>query len=232
MTDERYEPITNFPPSVIENYYADFSDTTLNVPEEPKPLTPSEELQRTVAEALMVLERRSFSERHPELGKMVNCRVCSTRHRLNERKCEQVFTYRIGDYELYREDEQGELVPAYRTAMRPDEKPTKNQLHGAPKMVNFSMPRYHPHPSKIKLQFIERTRKIFEELDFELLDEKDEAFKRLVPTEQKVKQEQFQKDLQRARVLAARELRRERELSDREVRRRQDQSRRINQGLL
>lgn len=218
MTDERYEPITNFPPSVMsENYHADFSDTTLNAPVEPKPLTPSEELQRTVAEALTVLERRSFSERHPELGKMVNCRVCSTRHRVNERKCKQVFTYRIGDYELYREDEQGELVPAYRTAMRPDEKPTKNQLHGAPKMANFSMPRYHPHPSKIKLQFIERTRKIFLELGFDI-DEKNK--------------ELFEKNLQRARVLAARELRSERELSDREVRRRQDQSRRINKGLL
>ena len=222
-----------------ENYYADFSGATVNLPEAPTTLSVSEELQKAVSDALTVLEDRSFAGRNPELGKMVNCRVCGTRHRETDNtyreihdesgkigvqimsvlraKCAQVFTYRVGDYELFREDEKGELVPAYRTAMRPDEKPTKNQLHGAPKMANFSMPRYHPHPSKIKLQFIERTRKIFLELGFDI-DEKNK--------------ELFEKNLQRARVLAARELRRERELSDREVRRRQDQSRRINKGLL
>jgi hypothetical protein len=191
--------------------------------DELKPFNISEELAKAIAATTKTIEGRSFSERHPELGKMVNCRVCGTRHRANEKKCEQVFTYRVGDYEYFREDEQGLLVPDYRTATRPDEKPTRNQYNGAPRMMNFSMPRYHPHPSKVKLQFIERTRKVFEELGYPLERAEKEEIKDF--------QEQFEKNLQRARVLAAREIRKERELSDREIRRRQDQSRRINRGL-
>src|SRR6266404_7287931 len=89
------------------------------------------DLQKAINAVLFAIQDRSFSGRNPELGKMVNCRVCGTRHRLNERKCEQKFTYSVGDYEYFREDEKGDLVPAYRTAMQPDEKPTKRQVQGA-----------------------------------------------------------------------------------------------------
>jgi hypothetical protein len=196
----------------------------------PKPFNVSEELQKAITAATQVIEARSFSERHPELGKMVNCPVCSTRHRKNERKCEQVFTYRVGDFEIYRMDETtNQLVPDYRTAMRPDEKPTRKQVMGA---ASFVKKRFHPHPSKVKLQFIERTRKIFLELDFELLDKTDQDFKSLPLDQQKEKSEAFEKNLQRSRVLAGREIRSERELKDRAARRRMDQSRRINRGLL
>ncbi len=194
------------------------------VPVEPEPFKVSLALQAAIDAATKIIEARSFSERHPELGKMVNCPVCKTRHRINEHKCEQVFTYRIGDYELYRKDETGKLVSDYRTAMRPDEKPTRNQRFGAPRMSNFSMPRYRPHLSEIKLQFIQRTRKVFEELGFPLERAENEEIKDF--------NEKFQENLQRARVLAARELRAERELRDRAIRRRQDDSRRINKGLL
>ncbi len=204
-----------------ENYYADFSQAPLNVPEaEPEPLTASEELQAVVTETLKKLQGRSFSQRHPELGKMVNCQVCKTRHRTSERKCEQVFTYRVGDYELYRRDAKGDLVPDYRTSMRPDEKPTKRQVVGT---AAFKGKRLRPHPSKFNLQLVQRTRSIFLGFGYSVEDK--------IPTE-KAELEKFEKDLKRARVLAARQIRRERELSDREIRRRQDQSRRINQGLL
>lgn len=200
----------------------------------PAPFVISAELQAALDDAEKIIEGRTFSDRHPELGKMISCRVCGTRHRKNEKKCEQVFTYRVDEdnsnttrprlaYELYRENEKGELVPDYRTAMRPDEKPTKNQLYGAPRMMNFSMPRYHPHLSKIKLQFIERTRKVFAELEFPLERAENEEVKDF--------NEKFQKNLQRARILAARELRSEHELRDRAARRRADQARRINRGL-
>ena len=46
--------------------------------------------------------------------------IASRRHRENERKCEQVFTFSVGDYEIFREDEKGDLVPAYRTCVQPD----------------------------------------------------------------------------------------------------------------
>lgn len=199
------------------------------VPEvEAKAFEVSEALQAAIAEATKAIGARSFSERHPELGKMVNCQVCGTRHRLNERKCVQVFTYRMKDYELLKETEDGKVVPDYRTCAPEGEKPTIKQIMGA---ATFARKRFHPHPSKIKLLLIQKTRAAFERLGFELVDDKSEAFKALTPDEKKLKVEQFQKNLQRSRVVAAREIRKERELSDREYRRRADQARRINRGF-
>ena len=44
------------------------------------------------AKALAEIYSRSFSGRHPELGRMINCQFCNMRHRENERKCVQKFT--------------------------------------------------------------------------------------------------------------------------------------------
>lgn len=44
-----------------------------------------------VNDALQAITERSFSGRHPELGKMINCKFCGHRHRENERNCKQVF---------------------------------------------------------------------------------------------------------------------------------------------
>lgn len=183
----------------------------------------SAELQKAIATATELIEDRTFAARHPELGKMVNCPVCGTRHRMNERKCVQVFTYTAKDkdgllYQRLKENENGDIVRDYRTCAVEGTRPTRNQLSGSPRAHNFGKPRFNPHLSKIKLQFIQRTREVFVQLGYSLEDDP--------------KGEVFQKNLQRARVLAARDIRRERELSDREFRRRQDQSRRINKGLL
>ena len=189
--------------------------------------------QQKLTAALLAFQdsqyNRPFSERHPELGKMINCPICLERHRANERGCGQVFTYRVGDYELFREDEKGELVPAYRTAVQPDEKPTPRQIIGA---AAFKKKRFNPHPSKVKLLFIQRTREAFQNYGFYLLDEKSDKFKALTIAVQELVKKDFQEDLQRARVLAARKIRRDREFSDRKVRRQQDRSRRINRGLV
>ena len=178
-------------------------------PEFKSTLTPEQ-----LATALSAVQGRSFSARHPELGKMKNCQVCGERHRVNERKCEQKFTNRVGDYEFFREDEKGELVPDYRTAIPADAKPTMKQIVGA---AQFSKKRIHPHPSKIKLLLIERVRIIFQNMGFNLENED---------------KEQFKKDLHTARVLAARELRKERRLKTWHTNTRQHESRRINRGLL
>jgi hypothetical protein len=144
---------------------------------------------------------KPFAARHPELGKMVNCQYCNRRHRLFERPCKQVFTYTMKDengklMEQYRMDEEkNELVPDYRTAMRPDEKPKKGQVVGR---AAFAKKRLKPHPSKIKLLFIQKTREIFSQLGFSLDD----------------KAENFKENLQRCRVLAARDIRQEREFRD------------------
>lgn len=187
----------------------------------PEPFNVSEELRKIIDAALNKIENRPFSGRHPELGKMMNCPICRTRHRENEKKCEQRFTYTVNGYEYFREDETGELVPDYRTAVRPDEKPTKRQVMGA---AAFAKKRIKPHPSKIQLLLIEYTRAAFEAAGFPTERGENET-----PNDFKAA---FEKNLQRARVLAARRIRRERELRDRAARRRADQSRRINRGLL
>jgi len=177
-------------------------------------LSPEQQKLNAVIAAFNTAQyNRPFSQRHPELGKMINCQVCRSRHREHERKCEQRFTYTVNGYEYFRADENGNKVPDYRTCVQPNERPTVRQQVGR---AAFAKKRFHPHPSKIKLQFIERTRAVFTRLGFATDSDK----------------ETFEKNLQRARVLAARDIRREREFSDREIRRRQDQSRRINAGLL
>jgi hypothetical protein len=164
------------------------------------------------AKALTQIEDRSFAGRNPHLGKMVNCPVHGFRHRLNEfGKCEQKFTYRVGDYELYREDEKGELVPAYRTAIQAGEKPTMRQQVGA---AAFAKKRFHPHYSKIKLLFIQRTREVFARMGFDLNDK-----------------ETFERGLKVARVQAARELRAERKAASRKARLNREWPQRIQRGL-
>jgi hypothetical protein len=164
-------------------------------------------LQKAADAALATICNRSFSARHPELGKMVNCQVCRSRHRKNERKCVQVFTNRIGDYELLKEDEEGNLVPDYRTCVGEGERPTLKQVMG---QAAFAKKRFRPHPSKIKLLFIEKVRVAFAEA---------EAFFKtnltaIEDADLQLKIKEFydsksDEQLQRARVVAARQLRRE-----------------------
>jgi hypothetical protein len=42
------------------------------------------EIQKVIAEIREKQKEKSFSERHPELGKMVNCLICDRRHRTSE----------------------------------------------------------------------------------------------------------------------------------------------------
>lgn len=194
---------------------------------QPEPFEITPELHAAMIEAFAVVQGRTYAGRNPQLGKMVNCAVCRQRHRLNERKCEQVFTYRIGDYELLRENEEGHLVPDYRTATQEGERPTMKQVMGA---AAFAKKRFHPHPSKMKLLFIQRTREVFEALGFPLERTEEEVSKDF-PTKEEF-DATFQKNLQRARVVAARQLRKERRLRTRATNRQADVSHRINKGLL
>jgi hypothetical protein len=49
--------------------------------------------QQAALDALKEIRARSFSGRHPELGRMINCQVCDRRHRESEHH-EQKFTTR------------------------------------------------------------------------------------------------------------------------------------------
>ena len=192
--------------------------------EEQKPFEVSAELQAAVDSALGTIQGRSFSQRRPELGKMVNCKLCGRRQRQIQElrthnstdgvkraskfvgtvSCEQVFTYRAGDYELFREEENKEtgevkLVPAYRTALQPDVKPKKRQVVGA---AAFTKKRIKPHPSKLKLRLIEVTREVFAKKGFPL------------------EGENFQLDLAKARLIAGFRAEAERRYRNRDPRRR------------
>ena len=187
--------------------------------QELKPMNEAE-----VEAALAEIASRSFSARNPELGKMIKCQYCGRRHREVQQlfahteedgvkrasklvgtvTCSQVFTYRVGDYEYFREekDEAGEtmLVPAYRTAVSPDAQPTMKQILG---QAAFKKKRIKSHPSKLKLRLIEVTREVFVEKGFSL-DEKAE---------------QFQKDLAVARKIAGDRVELERKYRNRDPRR-------------
>lgn len=56
---------------------------------EAAPFVPSERLKAAVEAATKRMRQRTFSERHTELGKMINCKVCGLRHRQFEHRCEQ-----------------------------------------------------------------------------------------------------------------------------------------------
>jgi hypothetical protein len=110
--------------------------------------------------ALEEIKRRSFSARHPELGKMIKCAVCNLRHRSSV-KCEQKFV------ELWIEEdlETGEKTTIYATAAQPKgteiphqisaEQPTLKQAVGA---AAFKGKRLRPHPNRRNLQLIEQVR--------------------------------------------------------------------------
>ena len=210
------------------------------VPEFKTTITPEQ-----LAAAQAEVRNKPYSQRHPEFGKMVNCQQHGFRHRQFEFKpvkgCEQVFTYTVKDkdgkpYQQFREeivtDENGQegpngevpkkvvLTPDYRTAASVDQKPTMKQMLGA---AQFAKKRFHPHFSKIKLQFIERTRVVYDSLKFAGFN----LLTTVVPNQPNIEKSK----LQRARIIAARQIRKERELRDRAKRRQQDMSRRINRGL-
>ncbi len=113
---------------------------------------PSSEAVAAAEAAISDIRSRSFSARHPELGKMVNCQVCCSRHRSSQ-KCEQKFKQLWIDEDV----ETGELSIQYATVPLPGQKGTPKSIVGA---AYFAKKRKNPHPSRRKLQFIELVRKL------------------------------------------------------------------------
>lgn len=104
---------------------------------------PTEQGIAAATQVLTEIRERSFSGRHPELGKMISCQVCNTRHRQNERKCIQVFTTVVdrGPYE--------EVVP---------ERRTPQTLKGVLGAAQFKGKRLRPPLNKRANQFVELVR--------------------------------------------------------------------------
>lgn len=98
---------------------------------------------------------KSFSERHPELGKMINCHVCGHRHRENAPEgivCKDGPKYarRWGldndnQKVYYAEELIAGQTPETETVI---ENRKYRAIFGAPRPKNFSMPRWHPHSNR------------------------------------------------------------------------------------
>lgn len=179
-----------------------------------KPVT--QEVTDLIEKALGDIRGRSFSGRNPELGKMIKCQVCSRRHRAPLDKdgnpqttCEQRFVVKHYLQEFNEETQTwGEEVPV----LAQTSQKTRNGVIGT---KPFKGKRINPHPSKIKLLFVEKTRKAFEYLRFDLDGPKEEV----------------QANLHKARQLAAMWIRIERKLDTKDRNHMQQTSRRINRGL-
>ena len=89
---------------------------------------------------------KSFSARHPELGRMVNCAVCGERHR-SIHVCEQRFAVN-----------KKTKLPMEMVVLPGLTGLTKNQIIGR---AAFAKKRIKPHHSKKLLQLVQRTIEIY-----------------------------------------------------------------------
>lgn len=181
----------------------------MNDEQQPQPLEqeetkPTPEGLNAAARALEEIRRRSFSGRHPELGKMIKCQVCGLRHR-EIIKCEPRYK------ELYIEEdlETGELTQVFAKLPIPGTKQTLKQFIGA---RQFKGKRRHQRPTHSQQQIVELTRKVFPSFDGVFDD----------PHAQ----------MRAARKVAIFVIKFNREQTAKRIRRQQDTSRRINHGLL
>jgi hypothetical protein len=149
------------------------------------------ERNQLVTKAFNVLRARSFSGRHPEVGRMINCPVCDRRHRGNI--CEP--KYGVGRWD----PEKKSLIAC---------QDTQKGVLGA---VGFAKKRKHSHPSKRKLQLVQRTQEIFHEYWPYFTNAKE--------------------CMEMSREEAVRQLKKERAKTSKFFRSVKDVSRRINAGL-
>lgn len=169
-------------------------------------LEPKGEPKTTLLEAIAAFNEehynKTFAGRHPELGKMINCQVCSLRHRSSQ-PCEQKFA--VGTHDPRPEGEKIEL----RCENAHPGGPTRNDVFGN----QAKGKRRNPHYSARKRALVQLTRDIFHE-DFEPYFNDHVA------------------SMKSARGIAMGKLRRDRHVEAASLRRQQDVSRRINCGLL
>lgn len=108
-------------------------------------------LQEAVAEFESEREAKSFSGRHPELGKMVNCGVCGRRHR-SAHVCVPVYArQKIYDPETGQDTLGGELVASDKTV---------KGVYGAARVKGRRILR---HRNATGLQVLERADRLYRE---------------------------------------------------------------------
>jgi hypothetical protein len=197
---------------------------------------PSPELEALVAETLEGIQGRTFSERNPQLGKMLKCPICGRRHRTVEIlrthgakdgikkatkivggvKCVQQFKYLHTIEDL----ETGEKTDIVATVPLPEQvdrglraQPPKKQfvkaILGA---AQFKGKRKHLHLNHDKLMFVKLVRDFF----VGDTDENSEGYKARIT---------------KARRLAFRDMRKNARNLRKKLNRISDASRRINRGF-
>jgi hypothetical protein len=107
------------------------------------------DVKRLVADAVKKFREehaeKSFSQRHPELGKMLNCQFCSRRHR-SSIDCQQVFTTVVN------------RGPSERTVIAREAPRTRRGVNGA---QAFAKKRLLPHHSHRLLELVQLTQNLF-----------------------------------------------------------------------
>lgn len=150
----------NLMPDASESPVVGLPVTPPDQVEETEPFVVSDALQSAIDETLGDIRSRSFAHRN-NLGKMINCPVCTRRH--YGAQCEPTYAILHVEEDL----ETGVKTNVYRVA---NQKTRKGVLGAAV----FAKKRLHPHLNQRKLQFIERVRTLF---GFGTFDEDTAEFK-------------------------------------------------------
>ena len=125
---------------------------TMMTPENPsKEWLRKQELQQAIAKFNKEHAEKSFSGRHPELGRMINCQICGNRHREHDSivVCTQRFCTSKHDSSVLLTSDSAHDGPA-----------TIKDVIGA---AAFAKKRRNPHFSHRRLQLVQMTQQIFHE---------------------------------------------------------------------
>jgi hypothetical protein len=122
------------------------------------------DVKKLVADAIEAFrtrfEARSFSDRHPELGKMKKCQICQTRHR-TAHVCTQKFA--TGTHDTRPEGEKTLLIASQTT------------LKGVYGAAQFAKKRIKPHHSHRMLRLVQLTQDLFPKYYPEQIDDPAKA---------------------------------------------------------
>jgi len=124
----------------MDNHY-DFTNAELNTPKVETPISISQAIAKFRADHA----GKTFSQRHPELGKMLNCPFCLRRHR-SMIVCQQVFTTVVN------------RGPNERTVIERLAPRTRRGVNGA---QAFAKKRINPHYSSKRLELVQLTQDLF-----------------------------------------------------------------------
>lgn len=107
-------------------------------------------------EALKAVKQRSYAGRHPELGKMVKCQICKTRHRA-VKQCSQKF-HKLEDVEQIA-GQTHYTAPDITVEAEIGRKKIRIALGAA----NFNGKRKNPHLNRRKSQFVNLVHQMLED---------------------------------------------------------------------